>query len=493
MFVQSKTVQARRGVARGSLQRFSAGRRAAWWRAVALGAVLAGAPGAVETAHAQAGQRQTPQSSAQIALSFAPVVKKVLPAVVNVYARRVERTQNHPLFNDPFFSQFFGLRPRTQRSLGSGVIVDSSGLVVTNNHVIANMTEVRVALSDRRELEAEVVLRDSRTDLAILRIKQGKNFPAIAFGDSDRLEVGDLVLAIGNPFGVGQTVTQGIVSGLARTQTGISDYGFFIQTDAAINPGNSGGALVDMNGRLAGINTAIYSRSGGSIGIGFAIPVNMVQVVVRAAKGDGKIRRPWIGATLQAVTKEIAESLGMDRPAGALASKIHPRSAAARAGMRRGDIIVEVDGKSVDDPESFGYRLATKVIGATAVISVLRQGSKVDLNVRLETAPEIPPRETVVVEGPSPFAGATVVNYSPATSEEFSVQGDFQQAVVIAKVEPGANAAQVGLQAGDVIVTINDVEMKRTRDVIEATKNRRLYWKISINRKGQVFTSIFGG
>jgi hypothetical protein len=228
----------------------------------------------------------------------------VTPAVVNVYASRVERRQANPLFDDPFFQRFFGQRPggQTSRSLGSGVIVEASGLVVTNNHVIEGMTNVKVALADRREFDAEIVLRDPRTDLAVLRIKGGKDFTAIELGDSDALEIGDIVLAIGNPFGVGQTVTQGIVSALARTQTGISDYGFFIQTDAAINPGNSGGALVDMSGRIIGVNSAIYSRSGGSVGIGFAIPANMVRVVVANARGGrALVRRPWLGAGLQAV------------------------------------------------------------------------------------------------------------------------------------------------------------------------------------------------
>ncbi len=472
---------------------FQAGRRAAYWRAVALGAALAGVPVLAQPAQAQFAQRQAPANRTAITLSFSPVVKKVLPAVVNVYAQRIEKQQNNPLFDDPFFRQFFGGRPQTQKSLGSGVIVDGSGLVVTNNHVIAGMTEVRVALSDRRELQAEVILRDQRTDLAVLRIKEGKNFPAIELGNSDTLEVGDLVLAVGNPFGVGQTVTQGIVSGLARTQTGISDFGFFIQTDAAINPGNSGGALVDINGKLAGINTAIYSRSGGSVGIGFAIPVNMVEVIVRAAKAGGKLRRPWVGATLQEVTKEIAESLGMDRPAGALVSKIYAGSAAERAGMKRGDIILAIDNINVDDPESFGYRLATKVVGKSTELTVLRQGKKQTLNVRLEGAPETPPRETLNIDGPSPFDGVTIVNYSPATSDELSVLGDFEQAVVISNVKDGSNAAQVGFQPGDVVLAINDQQIKKTVDLRNATRNRRMFWKISISRKGQVFNSIFGG
>src|ERR1700744_1123471 len=265
--------------------------------------------------------RQVPTSAAQIQLSYAPVVKRVAPAVGNVYAARVVENRN-PFINDPLFRQFFGAVPREQvlRSLGSGVLVDPSGLVVTNYHVIEGASEVKVALSDKRELDADIVLKDQRSDLAVLRIKGSKErFPVLEFTDSDALQVGDVVLAIGDPFGVGQTVTHGIVSAVARTQIGTSDYQFFIQTDAAINPGNSGGALVDMNGRLVGINSAIYSRSGGSQGIGFALPGNMVRVVVSSAQhGSTGVKRPWLGAKLQAVTPEIAESLGLKRPSGAL-------------------------------------------------------------------------------------------------------------------------------------------------------------------------------
>ncbi|HEY0353336.1 MAG TPA: trypsin-like peptidase domain-containing protein, partial [Enterovirga sp.] len=229
--------------------------------------------------------RTAPESRPQVQLSFAPVAKVAAPSVVNVYGARVEKTRRNAVAEE-FFRRFFGdgmggpPRDRVQRSLGSGVIVDSSGLVVTNHHVIENMTEVRVALTDKREFEAEIVLRDPRADLAVLRLKGTGPFPPLPIGDSEGLEVGDLVLAIGNPFGVGQTVTQGIVSALARTHIGAADYGFFIQTDAAINPGNSGGALVDMSGRLVGINSAIFSQSGGSVGIGFAIPSSMVRAVV---------------------------------------------------------------------------------------------------------------------------------------------------------------------------------------------------------------------
>src|SRR6516225_7845018 len=289
--------------------------------------------------------RRVPTSPSDIKLSYAPIVQRVQPAVVNVYAAKI--VQNHnPFLDDPIFRRFFGLpggqQEQMQRSLGSGVMVDPSGLVVTNVHVIEAADQVKVSLSDKREFEAEIVLKDSRSDLAVLRLKsQGEKFPVIEFGDSDALQVGDVVLAIGNPFAVGQTVTHGIVSAVARTQVGISDYQFFIQTDAAINPGNSGGALVDLSGRLVGINTAIFSRSGGSQGIGFAIPANMVKVVVASAKGGGSaVRRPWLGARLQAVTPEIAESIGRKphrrQPGGAgRPQERRPDHRRRRAGGRR--------------------------------------------------------------------------------------------------------------------------------------------------------------
>ena len=447
---------------------------------------------------AQQPLRVTPDSQAQVTLSYAPLVKRARPSVVNVYASRVERRPTNPLFDDPIFRRFFGDGQRpggsTAQSLGSGVIVDASGLIITNNHVIEGMTDIKVALSDRREFEADIVLRDPRTDLAVLKIKNGgSNFPAMDLGDSDALEVGDIVLAIGNPFGVGQTVTQGIVSALARTQVGITDYGFFIQTDAAINPGNSGGALVDMHARLVGINSAIFSKSGGSIGIGFAIPVNMVKIVVAAAKGGVRqVRRPWLGASLQAVSKEIADSLGMDRPAGALVADTFPNSPGAQAGLQRGDVITAVDGLAVDDPESFGYRLGVRPLGGVVPITVLRRGKSLTLQVKLAPAPEVPPRETAKIAGRSPFAGATVVNLSPATAEEFSIEG-VKAGVVIADVEDGSPASSVGLQKGDVIVAVNDARMERTSDLKDASGTRQYYWKLTLARGGQVFTTVVGG
>jgi Do/DeqQ family serine protease len=450
---------------------------------------------------AQTGQeRGVPQTRAEALLSFSPIVKKAQPSVVNVYASRTEKVARNPLFDDPIFRQFFGDRApgapggQTAQSLGSGVIVDSSGLVVTNHHVIEGMTEVKVALSDRREFEAEIVLRDPRTDLAVLKLKGAGALPAMELGDSDGLEVGDLVLALGNPFGVGQTVTQGIVSALARTQIGISDYGFFIQTDAAINPGNSGGALVDTRARLIGINSAIFSKSGGSVGIGFAIPVNTVKVVVAAAKSGGKqVKRPWLGATLQGVSKEIADSIGMDRPVGALVADTVANGPAAGAGVKRGDVIVAVDGQEVDDPEGLGYRLGTKPLGGQTSVTVMRGGKKTSLMLELRAAPETPSRDPVTIAGNSPFAGATVINLNPAVTEEFSVQG-VSSGVIVSEIAPDSQAAAVNFQRGDIIIAVNDTKIATSHDLEKAVGGgRHYYWKITLGRGGQVMTTVIGG
>jgi Do/DeqQ family serine protease len=443
--------------------------------------------------------RQLPSSSGDILLSYAPAVRKAQPAVVNVYASRTDRRPQNPLFDDPIFRRFFGEggpgRPGgpTARSLGSGVLVDPAGLVVTNYHVIQGMTDVKVALADKREFDADVVLRDQRTDLVVLQLKGGGNFPAMEFGDSDALEVGDIVLAIGNPFAVGQTVTQGIVSALARTQVGISDYGFFIQTDAAINPGNSGGALIDMRAKLVGINSAIFSQTGSSIGIGFAIPVNMVKIVIAAAKGGGHaVRRPWLGASLQTVSKEIADSLGLERPAGALVADLTAGGPAAEAGLRRGDLITAIDGQTVDDPEGLGYRLGTKPLGGTASITLLRGGKESTAVIKLIPAPESPARDPVKLTGYSPFSGMTVVNLSPAVLEELSIRG-VSEGVAVSDIEEGSRAAMVNFQKGDVILSINDHAIGTTRDLERAARLRTDYWKLTIARGGEIITTMIGG
>jgi Do/DeqQ family serine protease len=443
--------------------------------------------------------RQTPETRQQISLSFAPVVKQTAGAVVNVYGARVEKQPRNPFMDDPFFRRFFGDRgfgvpqERVQRSLGSGVVVDASGLVVTNNHVIEGMSEVKVAFADKREMEATILLRDPRTDLAILKLKGAKDLSPIELGDSDRVEIGDLVLAIGNPFGVGQTVTQGIVSALARTQIGVGDAQSFIQTDAAINPGNSGGALVDMQGRVIGINTAIFSRSGGSHGIGFAIPAAMVKVVVESAKsGATTVRRPWFGARLQVLTADVADGLGLDRPAGSVVASVVEKGPAAEAGLRRSDVILAVDGVAVDDPEAFGYRFATRPLGGVASLSVLRGGRRIVVPVKLGPAPETRPRDPVLLSSRSPLAGITALNLSPAVAEELSID-TVSEGVVVAEVEEGSTAARVGFQKGDIVQAINGDRIATTRELDAVLKERKRQWEVTISRAGQSVTSVFPG
>ncbi|PIT01780.1 serine protease [Bradyrhizobium nitroreducens] len=445
---------------------------------------------------AAAQDRRVPSSPAELRLSYAPIVQRVQPAVVNVYAAKVVQNRN-PLLDDPIFRRFFGVpgqqQEQVQRSLGSGVIVDSSGLVVTNVHVIEGADQVKVSLSDKREFEAEIVLKDSRTDLAVLRLKDSKEkFPALEFTNSDELLVGDVVLAIGNPFGVGQTVTHGIISALARTQVGITDYQFFIQTDAAINPGNSGGALVDMNGRLAGINTAIYSRSGGSQGIGFAIPANMVRVVVASAKGGGKaVKRPWLGAKLQAVTPEIAESLGLRSPTGALVASVVSNGPAAKAGLKSSDLITGIDGQTVDDPNAFDYRFATRPLGGTAQIDVQRGGRPLKLTVALETAPDTG-RNELVVTARSPFQGAKVSTITPAVADELHLDAD-TEGVVITDLGGDSAAANVGFQKGDIILAVNNQKISKTGDLEKAAAERPRLWRITVVRGGQQINVTLGG
>src|ERR1700674_5472433 len=438
---------------------------------------------------------RVPQSLNELKLSYAPVVKRAAPAVVNVYAARVVENRV-PMFDDPIFRRFFGggtPRAQVQRALGSGVVVDPAGLIVTNNHVIENADQVKVSMADKREFEADIVLKDARSDLAVLRIRDARErFAAIDLGDSDALQVGDVVLAIGNPFGVGQTVTHGIVSAVARTQVGITDYQFFIQTDAAINPGNSGGALVDLAGRLVGINTAIFSRSGGSQGIGFAIPANMVRAVIASAKGGATVvRRPWLGAKLQAVTPDIADSLSLKRPAGALVNVVTPRSPAARSGLGTGDLIVEVDGQPVDDPNAFDYRFATKPVGGQAQVGIMRGGREVKVAIPLETAPETP-REETVIKARSPLLGAKVANLSPALAEELRLDSA-AQGVAVTEVENGSVAQSFGFQEGDIVLLINNAGIETMQDLLRAVSQPSRLWRLTIQRGDQQISAVFGG
>ena len=441
-----------------------------------------------------------PQSRTQISLSFAPVVKQVSPAVVNIYTQKIVQQQVSPLFADPFFSQFFGNmapqgmpRERMESSLGSGVIVRADGLIVTSNHVIRGADQIRVVLSDRREFDATVMTADEHSDLAVLRVgTKGEKLPALELRDSDDAEIGDLVLAIGNPFGVGRTVTSGIISAIARGAVGASDLDYFIQTDAAINPGNSGGALVTMDGKLIGINAAIYSRDGGNMGIGFAVPSNMVRSVLNAVEqGKKSLVRPWLGIEGQAVTPELAASMGMTTPAGLLVNKILSASPMIQAGLQVGDVIISVNGHAVEDPDSFRYRIATLPIGTTADIGILRKDQKLTVTTRLIAPPETPPRATTTLTGRNPLAGATIQNISPAVIEETGLRGA-DQGVVIAAIKPNSSAANIGFQTNDILTAINGAKITSVADVSDALRQSPNGWRILIQRDGNALSIMVG-
>ena len=416
--------------------------------------------------------KRIPNSDLEVKLSYAPVVREAAPAVVNIYTKRVVRTRTSPFLNDPFFSRFFGgssaPRERIERSLGSGVIVRQEGIIVTNHHVIDGADEITVSLSDRREFEAEVVLLDKSSDLAILRINPtGEPLKTLDFSDNENVEVGDIVLAIGNPFGVGQSVTSGIISALARTQVGDDDYQFFIQTDAAVNPGNSGGALVGMDGKLVGINTSIYSRSGGSNGIGFAIPVKMVDFVLTAALNGGKIVRPWFGATGQAVSSEIAESLGFDRPGGVLVDNVFPDSPADRAGLEPGDVILAIDGEEIFDTQGLRYFIGLGKVGGKTTLDVSSGDARKEITIELEIVPETPPRNITIIGGDNIFENIEVGNLSPAFSEELGLS-IFEKGVIILNIDRSSPVRRLNvLRKGDIFDSVDD----RDIDIVEDLEN----------------------
>ena len=425
--------------------------------------------------------KDVPNNKGEIQLSFAPLVKKVAPAVVNIYAKRnMMAGFKNPFMDDPFFSMFFNsdlfggqMRQLLESALGSGVIVTEDGLVVTNAHVIDGAQEIKIVLSDGNEYAVDVLLLDKGSDLALLRVRDSSvTLPFVTLKPSESLEVGDLVLAIGNPFGVGQTVTSGIVSAQGRSSLDINDYNFFIQTDAAINPGNSGGPLVAMDGRVVGINTAIYSQSGGSLGIGFAIPSEMVASVI-AAEMNGQISaagiiRPWLGAQAQDVTSDIAGSLGLSSPTGALLSHVHSESPFSQAGVKAGDVVTAINKHKIRDAAALKFRMATVPIGKEAIVTVLRKGKELKITVKAVAPPEIPPRNAQTLRGNHALRGVVVANLNPAVSVELGLTGEDIGVVVL----QGPSGFFFGrtIMPGDILVEINGRKILQPSDV-EAALN----------------------
>jgi serine protease Do len=479
-------------------------RRGGWVRsplafalALLLGLAASAFPAAPTPAASHA-PKLVPQGRAQLTFSFAPVVKRVAPAVVNIYTRTVVEQPKSAIFSDPFFRRFFGdelagtPQRRVEQALGSGVLVGANGTVVTNFHVIKGADQITVVLSDRREFPAKVVGTDDRADLAVLKIDAGAEpLPVLELGDSDAIEVGDLVLAIGNPFGVGQTVTSGIISALARTAIGAANYDFFIQTDAAINPGNSGGALVTMDGKLIGVNAAIYSSSGGSVGIGFAIPANMVRTVIANILAGGKLPRPWLGVNGQSVTPDIASSLGLSRPAGVLVTALYDGGPAAKAGLRTGDVVIKMDGREVDDAEALRYRVATRMVGSAAALGLFRKGDQLTISVPLAPPPETVPRDETNVTGDTPLTGITVANLSPALAEEIGADS-FARGVIVTKVQSDSPADKLGFKLGDILLRLNGVEIGKVATLKEQIAGQPSGWKLSVRRGDRVIDVVIG-
>jgi Do/DeqQ family serine protease len=449
---------------------------------------------------AQNADAAVPASMAQMQLSFAPLVKQVSPAVVNVYVTRRVKQFNSP-FDDAFLQEFFGRRyggprERLENSLGSGVLVSPDGLVVTNNHVVKGSgddAEIRIALSDKREFDAKLILRDEEADLAVLRIVSPENnFPFLIFDDSDTIDVGDLVLAIGNPFGVGQTVTSGIISALARTTVGSSDSQYFIQTDAAINPGNSGGALVNLRGRLVGINTMIFSRSGGSIGIGFAIPSNLVKPFVDSAISGRQIRRPWFGAKLEPVTRDIASALGLTKVEGAFVSEVYPDSPAARAGVQVKDIVIGLDDRDIEDPRALTYRLNTKEVGGTARVKLYRDSAPIELDLELAEAPSLKSAAQTQLGGAHPLSGTRVVELTPTLAAEIGFPPEMV-GIVLAEVPNASVAQSFGIQPGDVLLRVNGQRIQDLQTVERAFSRPRRLWNLDFRRGRSIFSLSIPG
>ena len=457
--------------------------------------------------------------------SFADLAAKLLPAVVNISSTQTIKPKsggggggtNRAIPDAPqfppgspfeqFFKDFLARNqrqgqgqqealPRQQTSLGSGFIIDPSGLVVTNNHVIEDADDITVTMQDDTNFKAEVVGRDTKTDLALLRVKSSKPLPSVKFGDSDQIRVGDWVLAIGNPFGLGGSVTAGILSARAR-EINAGPYDDFLQTDAAINRGNSGGPMFNMNGEVIGINTAIYSPSGGSIGIGFAIPANEAKPVLDQIKQFGHARRGWLGVNIQSVNDEIAESLGLDKPRGALIASVHDGGPAQKAGIQPGDVVLTFDGKEVTDMRHLPRIVAETPIDKTVKVTVWRKRKEVPLDVKVGELKEEPQQASLPAKEKAPGTPAEVVkalglslaNLTPDLRDRYGLADD-AAGVVITDIEAGGPSADKGMRAGDVVVEVAQDSVKTTQEILtkidEAKKAGRKSVLLLVDRQGDL-------
>lgn len=445
-------------------------------------AILLALPAGAET--------RVPQSQSEIAMGFAPLVEQAAPAVVNIYAKVVRQVQQRrsPFMNDPFFDDFFrGFakpQPRVENSLGSGVILSADGIVVSNYHVVGSATEIRVVTADRREYNARVILGDKASDLAILQLEGAEDLPHLTLRDSDKVAVGELALAIGNPFGVGQTVSSGIISGLARTGMGAGDgFGYYIQTDAPINPGNSGGALIDVNGDLIGINTRILSRSGGSNGIGFAIPANLVREFVNQARnGAEEFQRPWAGMSGQPVDADLAASLGMDLPEGMVISDLHPDSPFAKAGFQVGDVITHVDGEVVNSPSEMVFRMSVAGLEGLSSVTRLRDGERAEIEVPMFPAPDQPPANLLQLDDRTALPGLALARINPQVISRLGLPLSAEGVVV---TDPGPYAGRGGVQPGDIVLAVNGRAVADTSDVRDILSERSRWIQMDIERRGR--------
>ncbi|MGZ5907117.1 MAG: Do family serine endopeptidase [Reyranella sp.] len=452
-------------------------RRAILAATLLSGMVLAAPAGALAQA--------LPTDRSELAYSYAPLVKRVSPAVVNIYTTTTARVQRRLPFPFPGMPQ---AGERVQNSLGSGVLVRPDGLIVTNAHVVKGADEIRVVLADRREFDAKVVTQDERYDLALVRIDGGgEKFPFLQMRDSDSIEVGDVVLAIGNPFGLNQTVTSGIISALARSAGGVNDSSFFIQTDAAINPGNSGGALVSLDGRLIGINTAIYSQTGGSVGIGFATPSNIVARIVSTGEQGGRIVRPWLGINMQRVTPDIAAGFNLPRPTGLVVKEVFPGGPGAHAGLKRNDVIIALKDQPIEDEAGLRFRLATLQVDTVVPVKVIRGGKELVFDMKLAAPPEDPPRDPAVLEGRQPLSGAGVANLSPAVADELGLV-EWRPGVIVTEVKAGSFAGRF-VRPGDMILSVNGQDVKNVAELKKRIASG--VSSVSIGREGMVSTVQF--